>query len=98
MKSLTKFALYSFASIASILLGGFTLQCLWSWFVVTQFGLAPLSIPVAIGLKMLVSYVTAQIDLSGGEKVENPANFILAVNTGIALVSLLGGYIVHLFM
>lgn len=34
----------------SALINAWTLQKLWTWFVVPQFGLAPLSLPVAVGL------------------------------------------------
>ena len=36
-------------------LWGFTTSRLWLWFVVPQFDLAPLSIPVAIGLSLVLS-------------------------------------------
>lgn len=40
------------------ILGGYAISVSWGWFVVPTFGLAPLSIPVAIGLSGLVNYFT----------------------------------------
>lgn len=38
-------------------INGWALAKLWSWFIVTTFGVAPVSIPAAIGLAMIVEYV-----------------------------------------
>jgi len=45
-----------FASIWS----GYALSVLWAWFIVPAFGLPMLSIPAAIGVSMIVSYITHQ--------------------------------------
>ena len=39
---------------------GFALSILWGWFMVPTFGLAPLSIPSAIGVSMVMGYITHQ--------------------------------------
>ena len=48
-------------SIAAIIFRGYGVSVLWSWFVVYQFGANPISIPVAIGLSLIVSLTTIQI-------------------------------------
>lgn len=45
-----------FASIWS----GYALSVLWAWFIVPTFDLPLLSIPAAIGVSMIVSYMTHQ--------------------------------------
>ncbi len=44
--------------IATAVLYGFTLSVLWSWFVVKPFHTVALSIPLAIGISMLVTFLT----------------------------------------
>ena len=42
----------------SLILNGLVLKKLWGWFVVANFGLKPLSIPSAIGIALIVSFLT----------------------------------------
>jgi hypothetical protein len=42
------------------LLSGFTLATLWGWFVVPTFNCVSLSVPAAIGISSVVSYLTHQ--------------------------------------
>ena len=42
-------------------LSGWALSLLWSWFIVTAFALPALSIPQALGLSLVVGYMTMQI-------------------------------------
>lgn len=44
------------------ILNGWALSKLWAWFMVTTFGLPSLSIPAAIGVAMVASYLTREID------------------------------------
>lgn len=39
---------------------GYVLSILWSWFIVPAFGLPALTVPLAIGLSLLVGFLTAQ--------------------------------------
>lgn len=43
-----------------VMWSGFALSKLWAWFLVPAFGVPPLSIPAAIGLALVVSYMTYQ--------------------------------------
>ena len=48
--------------VYAAMINGWALAKLWSWFIVTTFGLPALSIPAAIGLAMVVSYLTQHLD------------------------------------
>lgn len=54
--------------VLSAIINGFVLSILWSWFIVPLFGLPTLTIPQAIGISMIVSYLTRHSVLSGNEK------------------------------
>ena len=43
--------------IVGILSGGWVLSLLWRWIVVSQFGVAPLSLWGAISIKILITYL-----------------------------------------
>jgi hypothetical protein len=47
-------------SAVSIVLNGWAFSILWGWFIVTTFGVMPITIPAAIGLGFVVSYLTKQ--------------------------------------
>lgn len=47
-----------------IALHGFTVQMLWGWFVVTTFDASPLSFGSAVGLALIVSYLTNVQDVA----------------------------------
>lgn len=53
----------------SVLLKGYTLTVLWEWFVLNTFNLPPLNIPTAIGLALLVEFLTHQY-IKGEESKE----------------------------
>lgn len=46
-------------------LGGYIFQCGWSWFVVSAFGVAPLTFWQALGLSAFISFVKTKIDETG---------------------------------
>lgn len=78
---------------------GYVLSKLWLWFVVTTFELAPLSIPAAIGISLVVRYLTympPQID-----KDKSPTERLIESTVYafiIPLFALVVGSIVSLFM
>ena len=43
---------------------GYVLTVLWGWFVVPTFGLAALALVPAIGVSLIVSFMTHQVDQS----------------------------------
>lgn len=46
--------------ITSAMWWGYTLTCLWAWFIVPQFALPMLSLPAAIGVSATVRFLTWQ--------------------------------------
>lgn len=61
MKHVFKLSLYIALIAVAMTLNGFAITILWDWFVVQQFGLAALNIPQAIGLSLIMAYVTHQL-------------------------------------
>jgi len=45
----------------SMILNGWAFAKLWAWFIVPSFGLPLLSIPVAMGVALVVTYLTYQV-------------------------------------
>jgi hypothetical protein len=75
------------------ILKGFVISKLWLWFVVPYFGLEPLSIPLAIGLGMIVSFVSNPRK-ENDVKIRDTCLFSIL----LSLLTLLSGWIVHLFI
>ncbi len=44
--------------VVAFFINGYTLSVLWSWFIVSKFGLPALTIAEALGLALVVSYFT----------------------------------------
>jgi hypothetical protein len=81
-------------------LNGFVLTVLWRWFVLPVFKGAPaLTIPTAIGLSLVVGYLTYHED-SGNDDLSVGERFIysLVITVVYPLVMLFFGWIVHLFL
>ena len=79
-------------------LRGFVLKYLWLWFAV-PFGLMPISIAHAIGISLIISFLTYQQDArktSDDEDTSILISFFSQVT--IIFVLLLMGYIIKLFM
>jgi Na+(H+)/acetate symporter ActP len=79
--------------VASSIWSGYVLSILWGWFIVPTFGLPMLSIPVAIGLALIVSYLTKSVS---NTKTDWGWSISIAIIT--PLVALCMGYVVHSFM
>jgi hypothetical protein len=82
------------AIVAVYFINGFVISKMWAWFIVPTFGAPQLSIPVAIGIGMLI----AMLAKNNIEKKEKES---LLVTIGIALLSplmtLLIAWIVYQF-
>lgn len=80
---------------------GYVLSILWGWFMVTTFALPPLTIPAAIGMSLIVGYLTHQIK---DEDVDNDKDFKETMIRAIIIATikpafaLLVGWIITLFM
>jgi hypothetical protein len=78
--------------------GAFVLCKLWEWFIVEQFGIAQIGITTAIGLSLIVSYLT---HLNTGNDDKEPCEKLIEVVVVVLLkpaYTLLFGWIVTLFM
>lgn len=78
---------------------GYATSVLWGWFIVPVFGLDPLSIPAAIGISMVVSFLAKDVpDHEEGK----PFADVMAEAVGVAiarpLFTLISGFVVSLFM
>lgn len=83
---------------------GFVLSVLWGWFVVPTFEGAPaLGIPAAIGIAAVVRYLTN--DTRWREEDRDDGNLrteriirSISMMVTVPLLTLIFGYVVHLFM
>lgn len=87
--------------VACSILNGYVLSVLWGWFMVPVFHLPQLPVAPAIGLALIVSYLTYQPEPNYQEE-EETAGQRFARSTSLVLgrplLALLFGWIVHLFM
>ena len=79
--------------------GGYVLSVLWDWFIVSHFELKPLTLPVAIGLAMVISYTTHQYDQTESSK-DAKDRLIETVTYSFMkpLLTLFAGWIITFFM
>ncbi len=78
--------------IGTIVLRGFVLKIVWGWFVV-PLGIAVITIPHALGLAAVVTYLTYTIPTK-----EIEWEVVMTTSIAISLFTLLFGYIFQLFM
>ena len=86
--------------VLSALVNGWTLSILWKWFMVPVFGLPMLSIPQAIGIAMVIGYLTFQNN-DAQEKERSTTErviFWVALIVLRPLITLAFGWIVHQYM
>ena len=92
----------AFTIVYGAIMNGWALTKLWHWFVEGQFGLKPLSIPAAMGLVLVVGYLTHQIDTAKKEKDDDSYAVQLIRTFAIAtlkpLMALLVGSIVKAWL
>lgn len=84
----------------SVIFSGYVLSILWSWFIVPVFPVSEINIPTAIGIAMIVSYLTYQ-DIESKKKSESYGWILLeAILKGLLkpAFALLFGWIVTLFL
>ena len=86
--------------VFSSIFNGYALSVLWGWFIVPTFGAPSLDVVPAIGISMVVSYLTYQIHSSEEEEIPFGAKITRGVTVAIMkpLLALFFGWIVHLFM
>lgn len=86
-----------FYSIGCMILSGCVLSILWAWFIASTFGLPLLTIPVAIGVMLVVGYLTKQADFNNSDRedYQKRVNVVMIVKPLAALVV---GYVIMRFM
>jgi hypothetical protein len=86
----------------SSIFNGYALSVMWGWFMVPVFQLPQLTVAPAIGIALVVGYLTKQYDDNSSDDKDKSFGYVLFKSTVIAFVrplfALLFGYIVHLFM
>lgn len=89
-------------SVIGSIVYGWALSLLWSWFIVPTFGLTPLSIPVAIGLALIVSFMTYQYDSASEnnkkKKMEEIVVSAIVYCLARPVIIVLFGFVVKIFM
>lgn len=93
-----KLLLYIPAAFIAACWNGFVLSVLWGWFIVPVFQAPTLRIPYAIGLAIVVSMLTHQIDWKRAAEDDYPEVVKLLGGSLVALFALGYGWIVRLFV
>ncbi len=83
--------------VASVIWSGFVLSQLWVWFIVPVFHAPQLTIPIAIGISMTVSYLTRQLD-TAKDKEKNEWWEVIVLALAYPTITLILGWTVHLFV
>lgn len=92
-----------FVFIAAILYSynGFALSVLWEWFIVTGFNAPSISIPTAIGIALIVNFLTNKPkkdnDTSNSDFLEGIV-YVLILGILTPTLALAIGWVVTLFM
>ena len=102
VKVLGGFALLMFMIVFGAIMNGYVVSVLWGWFIVPTFDAPTLNIPSAIGIALVVRVLTHQQQAQ--KEVDEDKSFahllIMAFLLILiqALLTLLAGYIIHLYM
>lgn len=84
------------------ILRGIVLQALWGWFVAETFNIVELTLAQAIGLSLVVSFLTYQYDARNADENDRGAveSLVLALMVSLMLngFAYISGAIVHSFM
>lgn len=92
-------AMAAVAIIGGWLLSGWVLTILWGWFIVPTFGLPRLGIAPALGVSLVVGYLTRHwVDVKSPERTSAERWTRTFAITLSPLLSLGMGWVVHLFM
>lgn len=84
--------------VLAIVLNGWALSVLWSWFVVGLFDLPSLTIGKAIGLSCVVSFLVGNRNRGGGKQDRNAAYKNLAIVVLSPIVTVATGWIIHVIV
>jgi hypothetical protein len=95
MNKFTGFVTVLLVFILGIIWSGYVFSILWAWFFVTAFGLPPLSIPAAIGIRLVFprGYSPRETKFDKDYWMQSCGNILV-----FPLMLLLVGYVVQSFM
>jgi hypothetical protein len=87
----------------SSMYNGWVLMKLWEWFIIPVFHLPMLTLPAAMGLSLVVHFLTYQhqstSDTKGTEEEEKKKRIRIFVQIFLRPLIVLGiGYVIHLYM
>jgi hypothetical protein len=71
MTSLIKLASFILVLFLSACLEGWVISLLWGWFMVPTFGLPSLSIPLALGISLVISASRPPSQIADGKEIEH---------------------------
>lgn len=87
------------AIVPGIILSGYVMTILWGWFVTPAFGLAVPSIPIMLGLSLILSYITHQTIYTEDNREPNTMLWSALVHSLVRPLITLGvGYIIHIYV
>ena len=83
------------AAVVTAIYGGWVISLLWLWFAVPYFGVTPISIPMAIGLRLLIIHIPPMEDPA---KSPSPKGslfvYSLIMNTFVLAIGFIASYFV----
>ena len=91
MKYIGQITVFIMVAIFSTFVNGWALQVLWTWFISTTFHLPILSIAQAIGLSLVVTYMTMKLDSKPIDPMPYTWQILTAVFTVIIKVGVVLG-------
>ncbi len=94
MEKFGKFMAVVLAIIVNAIVNGFVFQKMWLWFIVPIFSTHPIKIVEAIGVVLLIDFIRSKRDK---DKVWEILTLNIVFNVMMAVVTLLGGYIIKMF-
>jgi hypothetical protein len=80
-----------------VMLDGLALKLLWNWFAVPQFGVAPFSLAMAIGIACLIGVLRGK-RRNESEKTEKQRNQEVIFAVSIPIAAIVIGWIAHHFI
>jgi putative Mn2+ efflux pump MntP len=88
-----------FLVIVSTIFNGFALAQLWEWFITTTFAIKAITIPQAIGLSMVIGFITGNYNTESNDK-DDTEKWIKAIVLAILkpTFALVFGWIIYQFI
>lgn len=89
-------------SIGSSIFHGFVFSKIWQWFIVSTFGVSPVSVVQSMGIALLVALVTTRITNPSKEtkKEDSTDEWVksISISLSFSALVLLSGWITQMFL